>query len=165
MATILELAAHAEVTSETVLRVLLREPTSEEARRRVAAAVEELGLPDYPRPDGHIEVLPANGELAALPEALPAVAPAHGADLALELRSLFRDVLDRLEHDRRERIDDLALTTDLVTEGWRTVDRRLGRLEKIVERLSRVEYFERGQGRQQAGAEIHRLDDARRNNG
>jgi len=61
---------------------------------------------------------------------------------------------------RRVGTYDLALTIDLTTDGWRNVDRRLGRLEKIVERLSREEYFE---GRRPAaGAEIHRLDDARR---
>jgi hypothetical protein len=73
---------------------------------------------------------------------------------------LFQVLLDRLDRNRRERIDDLALTVDLTTEGWRMVDRRLGRLEKIIDRLSREDYFER---RSQPGrAEIRHLDDIRR---
>jgi hypothetical protein len=36
---------------------------------------------------------------------------------------------------RRERLEDLQLLTELVTSGWRSVDRRLGRLERMVERL------------------------------
>jgi hypothetical protein len=170
VATILELAAYAELPAETVLRVLLREPTNESAQKRVAAAVEALGMPDYPRPDGHVEVLPAEGEtlaLAAAPEA-PTALPAHldlpsaagdGHELATELRSLFEVLLERIDRNRRERIDDLALTVDLTTEGWRMVDRRLGRLEKIVERLSREDYFER---RQLDRAEVRNLDDMRR---
>ena len=160
MPTILDLAAHADLPAETVLRVLLREPVNEAAEKRVAAAVEALGLPDYPRPDGHVEVLPALEEqpppAAALPArpAPPAVPDEH------TLAELFQVLLDRLDRNRRERTDDLALTVDLTTEGWRMVDRRLGRLEKIIDRLSREDYFER---RGQTGrAEIRHLDDLRR---
>lgn len=164
MATILELAAHAELPAETVLRVLLREPTSESAQKRVAEAVEALGLPDYPRPDGHIEILPAEDEPPAAPAALPARVDlpnvTESNELATELRSLFEVLVLRLDRNRRERIDDLALTVDLTTEGWRMVDRRLGRLEKIIERLSREDYFERR--REPGRAEVRHLDDIRR---
>jgi hypothetical protein len=162
MATVLELAAHADLPVETVLRVLLREPTNEAAARRVAEAVAELGLPDYPRPDGHVEVVAAAEEPPDLVvhERRP-VPVADGQELAAELRDVFRDLLRRLDRERRERIDDVALTTDLITEGWRTVDRRLGRLEKIIERLDRNEYFEAGT-KADAKAEVHRLDDVRR---
>jgi len=154
MAYVLDLATHSGLPVETVLRVLLRKPTNETARRKVAAAVEAFGLPEYPRPDDHIEVLPV--EAALLPE--PAV-NGHGQDLALELRSLFQDVVVRLDRERRERIDDLELSTDLITETWRNVDRRLGRLEKMIERLDRNEFLKQpGRG----GAEIHRLDELRR---
>jgi hypothetical protein len=162
MATVLELAAHADLPVETVLRVLLREPTNEAAARRVAEAVAELGLPDYPRPDGHVEVVAAVEETPDLVvhERRP-VPVSDGQELAAELRGVFQDVLRRLDRERRERIDDVALTTDLITEGWRTVDRRLGRLEKIIERLDRYEYFEGGT-KADAKAEVHRLDDVRR---
>ena len=36
---------------------------------------------------------------------------------------------------RRDRLEDVALLTELVTSGWRSVDRRLARLEKIVARI------------------------------
>ena len=148
---------------ETVLRVLLREPTNEAARRKVAEAVQELGLPDYPRPDQHVEVLPAGAAAEPVEDLLPATAerPVEQA-LAGELRTMFGELLERLDRDRRERVEDLALTTDLVTEGWRNIDRRLGRLEKIVERIDRLEYFGRARGTH--GADVRRLDDARRRN-
>jgi hypothetical protein len=159
MTTVLELAAHAQLPVETVLRVLLREPVNEAAAQKVAEAVDELGLPDYPRPDGHVDVVAeeAPGELV-LHEQRPV--PAAGQELAVELRDVFQDLMGRLDRERRERIDDVALTTDLITEGWRTVDRRLGRLEKIIERLDRYEYFESGNA--DGKAEVRRLDDVRR---
>lgn len=159
MTTVLELAAHAQLPVETVLRVLLREPVNEAAAQKVAEAVDELGLPDYPRPDGHVDVVAeeAPGELV-LHEQRPV--PAAGQELAVELRDVFQDLMGRLDRERRERIDDVALTTDLITEGWRTVDRRLGRLEKIIERLDRYEYFESGKA--DGKAEVRRLDDVRR---
>lgn len=160
MATILDLAEHADLPAETVLRVLLREPVNEAAEKRVAEAVEALGLPDYPRPDGHVEVLPAVEEQPPPPAALPARAAPPAVTDEHTLVELFQVLLDRLDRNRRERIDDLALTVDLTTEGWRMVDRRLGRLEKIIDRLSREDYFER---RGQPGrAEIRHLDDIRR---
>jgi hypothetical protein len=160
MTTVLELAAHAQLPVETVLRVLLREPVNEAAAKKVAEAVDELGLPDYPRPDGHVDVVAEEatpGELV-LHEQRPV--PAAEQELAVELRDVFRDLMGRLDRERRERIDDVALTTDLITEGWRTVDRRLGRLEKIIERLDRYEYFESGKA--DGKAEVRRLDDVRR---
>ena len=162
MATVLELAAHADLPVETVLRVLLREPTNEAAAQRVAEAVAELGLPDYPRPDGHVEVVAVVEEPheLVLHERRP-VPAADGRELVAELRDVFQDLLGRLDRERRERIDDVALTTDLITEGWRTVDRRLGRLEKIIQRLDRFEYFEGG-ATADTKAEVRRLDDVRR---
>jgi len=160
MATILDLAEHADLPAETVLRVLLREPVNEAAEKRVAAAVEALGLPDYPRPDGHVEVLPAVEEQPPPPAVFPARTAPPAVTDEHTLVELFQVLLDRLDRNRRERIDDLALTVDLTTEGWRMVDRRLGRLEKIIDRLSREDYFER---RGQPGrAEIRHLDEIRR---
>ncbi len=160
MTTVLELAAHAELPVETVLRVLMREPTNEAATRKVAEAVAELGQPDYPRPNGNVEVVDSEDATElVVHEHRPAVA--NGQELAVELRGVFQDLLGRLDRERRERIDDVALTTDLITEGWRSVDRRLGRLEKIMERLDRYTYFEGGSD-SAAKAEVHRLDDVRR---
>jgi hypothetical protein len=157
MATILDLAQHADVTPETVLRVILREPTSEIAKRRVAEAVAELGPPDYPRPDGSVEVLPPDREHESnLPEpAAPSDPSAPALDEAvlarvqsavdpaseqvLQLSSLFQELVRRLSSERRERIEDLELMTELIIEGWRGVDRRLGRIEKALGRLEDVQ--------------------------
>lgn len=164
MTYVLQLAAHADLPVQTVLRVLLRQPTNEAAQRKVAEAVELIGLPDYPRPDGHVEVLPAIGaelEPASLPaeasEAeLAAADPTQ--ELVAELRGTLQQMLGRLDRERRERIDDLALSTDLFIEGWQSVDRRLGRLEKMIERIDQRQQFDRSRS---IGAEVHRLEDRR----
>jgi hypothetical protein len=154
MASVLDLAAHSGLPVETVLRVLLRKPANEAAKRKVAEAVDVFGLPDYPRPDNHIEVLPAQTS-----PALPEPATPERQDLALELRNLFQELVARTDRERRERIDDLELSTDLITETWCNVDRRLGRLEKMVERVDRHEFTQRTTS---AGAEVHLIDDVRR---
>jgi hypothetical protein len=50
--------------------------------------------------------------------------------------------LDRLQTDveaeRRARIEDLALLVDLVSSGWRAVERRLDRLERGLDRIERA---------------------------
>ena len=164
MTYVLQLAAHTDLPVQTVLRVLLRQPTNEAAQKKVAEAVKLIGLPDYPRPDGHIEVLPAVG--AALE---PATVPAEADDpeleaadptqeLVTEFRGAVQQLLGRLDRERRERIDDLSLSTDLFIEGWQSVDRRLGRLEKMIERIDQRQQFDRSRG---AGAEVHRLEDRR----
>jgi hypothetical protein len=58
--------------------------------------------------------------------------------------------------DERRCADGERLSTDLFIEGWRSVDRRLGRLEKMIERIDRRQQFDGGNG---AGAEVHRLED------
>jgi hypothetical protein len=158
MTTVLELAAHAQLPVETVLRVLLREPVNDSAAGKVAEAVAALGLPDYPRPDGHVDVVAEDDLVLHEERSVPA---ATRQELAVDLRDVLQDLVGRLDRERRERIDDVALTTDLITEGWRAVDRRLGRLEKIVERLDRYEYFEGAAGAD-TKAEVRRLDDVRR---
>jgi hypothetical protein len=151
MAYVVELAEHTGLPVETVLRVLLRKPTNEEARQKVADAVGALGPPEYPLPDGHIEVLPAAETAPALLEPSP-----DAQELALELRGLFQELVTRLDRERRERVDDLELTTDLISETWQNVDRRLGRLEKMIARIERrgLEQPPVGNGR-----EIRRLED------
>jgi hypothetical protein len=159
MPTILELAQHADLPAETVLRVILREPTSEVAQRRVAEAVAALGPPDYPRPNGNVEVLPderepqpdlpvpASSSAPSLDEAVLAqvqnlVEPA--AEQVIQLEALFHEVVRRLKAERRERVEDLELMTELMTEGWRNVDRRLGRIEKIMARLEEAQATQSG---------------------
>lgn len=145
MATILQLAEHSNLPVETVLRVVNGESTSTDARERVAQAVAALGPPNYPRfAPASTELVPAQVE--ALERALPAefgevvyeavrveVRPV-GQHVA-QLRLLFEEIVARLATERRERVDDVALTTELMIEGWRSVDRRLGRIEKVLARL------------------------------
>ena len=164
MATILELADYADVSAENVLRVVHREPVSEEVERRVYEAIDALGVPSYPR---QVEVLPAippgasSDELlerfqataaeleAAVPEGVSSIVyealrveVRPVAQHVAELGALFERMLARLEavstsvdDERRDRLEDVALLTELVTSGWRSVDRRLARLEKIVARI------------------------------
>lgn len=56
-----------------------------------------------------------------------------------ETRGLMNQVIRRLERvegdllaERHSRVDDLALLVDLVTSGWRNVDRRLAHLEESI---------------------------------
>ena len=181
MATILELAAYAEVSAENVLRVVHGEPVSEEVERRVQRAIDALGVPPYPR---RVEVLPAiprgasSDELlqrfqatadeleATLPEGVGSIV--HEA-LRIEIRpvaqhvaelgALFERLLGRIdevstsvEDERRDRLEDVALLTELLTSGWRSVDRRLARLEKIVARIEAG----RNPGRD---SRLYRIDD------
>ena len=65
----------------------------------------------------------------------------ESAASSTQLATLFDGLLQRLDQltaevevQRRERLEDVELLTELATSGWRNVDRRLGRLEKMVER-------------------------------
>jgi DNA-binding MarR family transcriptional regulator len=79
-----------------------------------------------------------------------------------ELDSLFEQMVSRLERlggevsiERRERVEDLALLTELITTGWRTVDRRLARLERMLAR------FERRQADDDSSARMIRFPEVR----
>jgi hypothetical protein len=184
MATILQLAEFAEVSAESVLRVVHGEPVSEEVARKVHEAIAVLGPPPYPRPAG--EVLPArptevatrqdelferfSAATAELETSLPqGVSSVVYEALRVEVRPVARHVAEigalfehmriRLERvsadvasERRERVEDVALLAELITKGWRSVDRRLARLEHMIARL------EEGQGGRPAGRVI-RLED------
>jgi phosphoglycerate dehydrogenase-like enzyme len=181
VATILELAAHAGVSAENVLRVVHGEPVSEETERRVRQAIADLGAPPFPP---RAEVLPAappapaRGEMverfrataAELDTALPQgvgtivyealrVEVRPVAEHVAELSMLFERLLGQLEEvaadaegERAERLQDVALLTELITSGWRSVDRRLARLENVVSRI------EAGQD-VRTEARLYRIDD------
>jgi hypothetical protein len=182
VATILELAAYADVTVENVLRVVHGEPVSEDVERRVQEAIDKLGAPPLPR---HVEILPALQPGAPTTEELLARFQATASELeaasqgvgsvvyealrvemqpvaqhVAELGALFERMVSRLEavsdsveDERRDRLQDVALLTDLITSGWRSVDRRLARLEHVVGRI------EAGRNPRR-GARVYRLDDA-----
>lgn len=88
----------------------------------VAAAELEAALPgrveDAVRISVHSEAAPIGRQLA-------------------EVRGLSNQIIRRLERletelvaERNARVDDLALLVDLVSSGWRSVDERLGRIER-----------------------------------
>jgi len=75
---------------------------------------------------------------AALERARAQVRPV-GRNLA-EIRGLTNQVIRRLERiegdllaERHARVDDLALLVDLISSGWKSVDERLGSLEKNLQ--------------------------------
>ena len=83
---------------------------------RLGAAIEE---------SMHAEVLPVARQIA-------------------EVRGLTGQLVRRLEGlqgemaaERRDRLEDLALLVDLISSGWRGVERRLDRAERILDRLER----------------------------
>lgn len=62
-----------------------------------------------------------------------------------EVRGLTGQTIRRLERlqadldaERAARVEDLALLVDLVSSGWRGVERRLDRLERIMDRVERA---------------------------
>jgi hypothetical protein len=75
-----------------------------------------------------------------------------------EVRGLTGQVVRRLEAlqgeiaaERRERLEDLALLVELIGSGWRGVERRLDRAERILDRI------ERGL-EERPGAALYRID-------
>ena len=125
----------------------------ERARERLKEAAE--GRPDAATVDAILERTRAQVEDLALAAAeLQSTLPAKidgalqdgireqvrpvGRNLA-EIRGLTNNVIRRLERiegdllsERHARVDDLALLVDLVSSGWKSVDARLGSLEKSL---------------------------------
>jgi hypothetical protein len=126
----------------------------ERARERLKEAAE--GRPDAAAVDAALERARAQvEELAHAAAQLEATLPAKidgalqdglreqvrpvGRNLA-EIRGLTNQVIRRLERvegdllaERHARVDDLALLVDLISSGWKSVDERLGSLEKSLQ--------------------------------
>jgi len=87
--------------------------------------------------------------LAAAAAAFEANLPQRVGDAVLMNQMIRR--LERVEGDllaeRHARVDDLALLVDLVTSGWRSVDRRIAHLEESITR--------------DGGAVIYRIEERR----
>lgn len=166
MATILELARHADVPPESVIRVVSGEPVNSQVMARVQEAIEALGHPPYPyhameaKPvEASVEVVrrqllesfaQTTAELESrLPEGVGSIVyEALRVDVrpvaqhVSQIEGLIEHLVHRLERidagvdaERRERLEDIALLTELITSGWRTVNTRLGRVELILQRL------------------------------
>ena len=101
------------------------------ALERARAQIEELAVTA-----AQIEsTLPARIE-GALQDGLREQVKPVGRNLA-EIRGLTNQVIRRLERiegdlltERHARVDDLALLVDLVSSGWKSVDDRLGSIER-----------------------------------
>jgi hypothetical protein len=77
-----------------------------------------------------------------------------------EVRGLTGQVVRRLDAlqaeiaaERRERLEDLGLLVELIGSGWRGVERRLDRAERILDRI------ERGL-EERPGASLYRIEGA-----
>jgi hypothetical protein len=77
-----------------------------------------------------------------------------------EVRGLTAQLVRRLESlqseiaaERRDRLEDLALLVELIGSGWRGVERRLDRAERILDRIERAL-------EEQPGAALYRIDGA-----
>lgn len=47
----------------------------------------------------------------------------------------LEDMRAEIEHERHERLEDVELLSELVSAGWRSADRRLARVERMLARL------------------------------
>jgi hypothetical protein len=200
VATISEIAQAADVSVESVLRVLNRDDVSTDVAARVVSAMDAYGYDRLPRPNGAAKSgtesnLPKEegvdepdearhasrvlvGEVVdrdpglrledddaitrAREQLLRAVVQVaseledpssireHSETLALRPLTARMTVMDalfeRLAQDligikrelgraRSERLEDLTLLVDLITTSWRSVDQRLGRIERKLERI------------------------------
>jgi hypothetical protein len=80
----------------------------------------------------------------ALEESMRAEVVPVARNLA-EVRGLTVQLVRRLERlqaeaaaERKERLQDLALLVDLIASGWRGVERRLDRTERVLDRIDRA---------------------------
>src|SRR2546421_6292265 len=104
------------------------------ALERARAQIEELGLAA-----AQLEAtLPAKID-GALQDGLREQVKPVGRNLA-EIRGLTNQVVRRLERiegdllaERHARVDDLALLVDLISSSWKSVDERLGTLERNLQ--------------------------------
>jgi hypothetical protein len=120
------------------------EATLERARSQVESLAETAAQLEATLPDRMGEAVQAGLRQEVLPVAK------HLAEVRGVSANLVRR-LERLEGDllaeRHVRVDDLALLIDLIASGWKGVDERLGRLERVL-------------GADE-GAIVYRIDDQR----
>jgi hypothetical protein len=195
MTTLSEIARAADVSVESVLRVLNRDKVSGDIASRVMAAMDAYGYGRLPRPEhtmrpdaapeaekrkapaepgaravsGEIveqsrdrdvessdairrareQLLYAVGEVVEElenPRSRGDQSDAAGVRPLTDRLRLLEASFDRLARDlegikrelsraRDERLEDLTLLVDLVTTSWRAVDRRLGRIDRKLERM------------------------------
>jgi hypothetical protein len=133
---------------------MMTDDAFERARERLKEAAE--GRPNAAAVDAALERARSQvEELAQAAAQLEATLPAKidgalqdglreqvrpvGRNLA-EIRGLTNQVIRRMERiegdllaERHARVDDLALLVDLISSGWKSVDERLGSLERSIQ--------------------------------
>jgi hypothetical protein len=106
---------------------------------RARAGLEALALTTAELETGIPERLETSLNKALREEVLPV------ARHLAEVRGLSGQTIRRLERlqadlsaERKARVEDLALLVDLVTSGWRGVEKRLDRIERALDRVERA---------------------------
>lgn len=115
------------------------------SRADLEAALEraESALDALARSAAELETAVPERLGAALQEGMRAEVVPVARNLA-EVRGLTVQLVRRLERlqaeaaaERKERLEDLALLVDLNASGWRGVERRLDRTERVLDRIDR----------------------------
>jgi hypothetical protein len=133
--TVADIARAADVPVESVLRVLSRDEVSSDVAARVREAIERYGYGRMLRPASDVR------ETSSLPAVSGEIGRDERSDLGdadALMHRLAQDVDEmklELQRARTERIEDLTLVVDLITTSWRAVDRRLGHIDRTLERL------------------------------
>lgn len=130
----------------------------ERARRRLEAATEgvtaadveaaleqaKAGLESLAQKAAELEVQVPERLGAAIEQGMRAEVLPVAQHIA-EVRGLTAQVIRRLERletgiaaERRERLEDLGLLVDLVASGWRGIEHRLDRIERVTDRIERA---------------------------
>jgi hypothetical protein len=152
--TIADIARAANVPVESVLRVLNHDEVSTDVAARVRDAMQRYGYGRMSEVASGARERSSSGDVLGrvrqqLQDAVAGVvseledagAGDQRPDPALAdalLRRLAQDVDEiklELRRARSERLEDLTLVVDLITTSWRAVDRRLGRIDRMLERL------------------------------
>jgi len=106
---------------------------------RARAGLEALALTTAELETGIPERLDASLQKGLREEVLPV------ARHLAEVRGLSGQAIRRLERlqtdlesERKARVEDLSLLVDLITSGWRGVEKRLDRIERTLDRVERA---------------------------
>lgn len=136
-----------------------REPRPGRVELEEALARAEGALGSLAQTAAQLETAVPERLGAAIEEGMRAEVLPVGRQIA-EVRGLTAQLVRRLESlqseiaaERRDRLEDLALLVELIGSGWRGVERRLDRAERILDRIERAL-------EEQPGAALYRIDGA-----
>ena len=134
-----------------------REGGTTKADLEAALARAEAGLDALAQTASELETVVPERLGAAIEEGMRAEVLPVAKHIA-EVRGLTGQLVRRLEAlqaevaaERRERLEDLAVLVELIGSGWRSVERRLDRAERILDRIERSL-------EERPGAALYRID-------